>query len=201
MEVYIWLSMWTCKKLYCKLVPWLHWQNSQKGRVWFVHTEFNHWFSKHKLWKLQGGWRGTRGMGSHAFCWCVTFLVLLSISKVICLRPIWIGRQCRSLHIMCMYISCVGLCVHIFMNPMLSWFVCVFLRRFNVLCYASGFYMLLFLRQLFMMHVCVCVFVCVCVCVCLLVSVCVCVCVCVCVLLLFIGIVQRSWACLTLKAL
>ena len=37
-----------------------------------------------------------------------------------------------------------------------------FLRRFNVLCYASGFYMLLFLRQLFMMRVCVCVCVCVC---------------------------------------
>ena len=69
-----------------------------------------------------------------------------------------------------MYISCVTLYVHVFMNPMPSWFVCVFLRRFNVLCYASGFYMLLFLCQLFMMHVCVCV----------------------CVLLLFIGIVQRN---------
>ena len=32
-----------------------------------------------------------------------------------------------------------------------------FLRRFNVLRYASGFYMLLLLRQMFMMHVCVCV--------------------------------------------
>ena len=47
--------------------------------------------------------------------------------------------------IMCMYISCVGLCVHGFMNPLPSWFVCVFfLRCFNILCYASGFYMLLF---------------------------------------------------------
>ena len=64
--------------------------------------------------------------------------------------------------IMCMYISCVDLCVHVFMNPMLSWFVCVFLGRFNILCYASGFYMLLFLRQMFMMHACVCVCVCVC---------------------------------------
>ena len=53
---------------------------------------------------------------------------------------------------MCMYISCVGLCVHGFMNLLLSWFVCVFflcvflffLRCFNILCYASGFYMLLF---------------------------------------------------------
>ena len=36
-----------------------------------------------------------------------------------------------------------------------------FLRRFNVLCYASGFFML-FLRDVFMMHVCVCVCVCVC---------------------------------------
>ena len=49
--------------------------------------------------------------------------------------------------------------------------VCVFLRRFNISCYASGLYMLLFLRQMFMMRVCVCV------------------CVCVCV---FIGIVQRN---------
>ena len=62
-----------------------------------------------------------------------------------------------------MCISCVGLCVHVFMNRMPSSFVSVFLRRFNVLCYASGFYMLLFFRQLFMMHVCVCVSECACV--------------------------------------
>ena len=65
-----------------------------------------------------------------------------------------------------MYTSCVGLCVHVFMNPMPSLFVCAFLRRFNVLCYASDFYTLLFLRQLFMMHVSVCVRVRVCVCCC-----------------------------------
>ena len=41
-----------------------------------------------------------------------------------------------------------------------------FLRRFNVLCYASGFHMLFLFCQIFMMRVCVCV--------------------------LFIGIVQRS---------
>ena len=46
---------------------------------------------------------------------------------------------------------------------------CFFFRRFNVLCYASGFYMLLFLRQLFMMRVCVCVCASVCVCVCVVV--------------------------------
>ena len=57
--------------------------------------------------------------------------------------------------IMCMYISCVGLCVHRFMNPLPSSFVCCFffvlfcfvlffLRCFNILCYASGFYMLVF---------------------------------------------------------
>ena len=67
--------------------------------------------------------------------------------------------------VMCMHISCVDLCAHVFMNPMLSWPVCVFLRHFNILCYASDFYMLLFLRQTFMMHVCVCVCVCVCACV------------------------------------
>ena len=35
--------------------------------------------------------------------------------------------------------------------------LCVHLRRFTILCYASGFYMLIFLRQLFMMRSCVCV--------------------------------------------
>ena len=95
---------------------------------------------------------------------------------------------------------------------MYSWIRCqvdlyvFFLRRFNVLCYASGFVMLV-LRQLFMMHVCVCVCVCMCVCVCVCMCVsewvseranewvsecvcvcvyvcaCVCVCVCVCVVI------------------
>ena len=81
-------------------------------------------------------------------------------------------------------------------QPNADFAACVFLRRFNVLCYASGFYMLLFLHQLFMMRVCVCVCVCMCVCVCVCacvhVCVCACVCVCVCVLVLFIGIVQRN---------
>ena len=49
-----------------------------------------------------------------------------------------------------------------------------FLRCFNILCYASGFYMLLFFRQMFLMRARVCV--------------------------LFIGIVQRNWACLTWKS-
>ena len=35
--------------------------------------------------------------------------------------------------------------------------MCVFLRRFTILCYASGFCMSLFLCQLFMIRVCVCV--------------------------------------------
>ena len=43
-----------------------------------------------------------------------------------------------------------------------------FLRCFNIFCYASGFYMLLFFRQMFLMcaRACVCVCVCVYVCVC-----------------------------------
>ena len=48
------------------------------------------------------------------------------------------------------------------------------LRCFSILCYASGFYMLLFFRQMFLTRVRVCV--------------------------LFIGIVQRNWACLTWKS-
>ena len=45
-----------------------------------------------------------------------------------------------------MYISCMGLCVHGFMNQLPSSFVWVFffLRCFNILCYASSFYMLVF---------------------------------------------------------
>ena len=42
--------------------------------------------------------------------------------------------------IMCMHISCVDLCVHVFMNPMLSLPACVFLTPFNIY-YVSGFYM------------------------------------------------------------
>ena len=48
----------------------------------------------------------------------------------------------------------VSRCVHGFMNPMPSCFVCgffffFFFRSFNILCYASSFYMLLFVRQIF----------------------------------------------------
>ena len=34
--------------------------------------------------------------------------------------------------VMCMRISCVDLCVHVFMNSMLSLLTCVFLTRFNI---------------------------------------------------------------------
>ena len=51
-----------------------------------------------------------------------------------------------------------------------------FSRCFNILCYASGFYLLLFFRQMFLTgaRMCVCV--------------------------LFISIVQRNWACLTWRS-
>ena len=62
------------------------------------------------------------------------------------------------------------------------WVYCVMLQ---------AFFLLLFLCQMFMMHVCVCVCVCVCV------SVCVCF---FFLLLLFIDIVQRNLACLTWKS-
>ena len=54
----------------------------------------------------------------------------------------------------------------------------------NILCYATGFYMLLFFHQMFLT--------------CSRARARVCVCVCVCVL--FIGIVQCNWACLTWKS-
>ena len=53
-----------------------------------------------------------------------------------------------------------------------------FLRCFNILCYASGFYVLLFFRQMFLTRARARLSVCV----------------------LFIGIVQRNWACLTWKS-
>ena len=70
-------------------------------------------------------------------------------------------------HNMYVYISCVGLCVHVFMNPMPSRFVCIFsdvltycvmLQAF--ICYCS------YVSYLWCMCVCACVCVCVRVCVC-----------------------------------
>ena len=79
--------------------------------------------------------------------------------------------------LMCMYISCVSLCVHGFMNPLPSWFVCVFfsdvltycvmLQAF--ICYCSS-------SDVYDVRTCARVYV------------------------FFIGIVQRSWACLTWKS-
>ena len=131
---------------------------------------------------------------------CMSFSVCVCVCVCVCVRYTIYGYGSRCdvydamkwfFPIMCMYISCVGVYMY-------SWIQCrvdlsVFLRRFNVLCYASGFYMLLFLRHMFMMHACMCVCVCVCVCVCGC-------CCCCCLLLLFIGIVQRNWACLTWKS-
>ena len=35
--------------------------------------------------------------------------------------------------VMCiMHISCIGLCVHVFMNPIVSLLVCVFLMSFSI---------------------------------------------------------------------
>ena len=86
-------------------------------------------------------------------CVCVCDTLFMSMAAGVISMMLW---NCFP-PIMYMYISGVGLCVHVFMNPMPSWFVCVFLKCFNILCYASGFYMLLFLCQMFMMHVCMCV--------------------------------------------
>ena len=68
-----------------------------------------------------------------------------------------------------MHIYCVGLCVHGFMNPMPSWFVCVFFSLSDVLaycvmiqafiCYCS--FVRCFWRARARARVCVCVCVCV----------------------------------------
>ena len=77
--------------------------------------------------------------------------------------------------IMCMYISCVGLCVHGFINPLPSWFVCIFffsdvltycVMLLSFICYCSS-------SDVYDVRARVC---------------------------FFIGIVQRSWACLTWKS-
>ena len=80
-------------------------------------------------------------------CWCsLVWQILKSFWLQWCAAPKLSERS----------IGRAVLCVHGFMNPLPSWFVCgflllllfffvfFFLRCFNILCYASGFYMLLF---------------------------------------------------------
>ena len=66
----------------------------------------------------------------------------------------------------------------LFVCFLLFFFFSLSLKCFSILCYASGFYMLLFFRQMFLTRARTRMFVCV----------------------LFIGIVQRNWACLTWKS-
>ena len=70
--------------------------------------------------------------------------------------------------IMYMHISCVGLCVHGFMNPMPSWFVCVFFSPSDVLTYRvmlQALYAIVLSSDVFEARARVRVCVCVCVCV------------------------------------
>ena len=119
----------------------------------------------------------------------------LDIRKYIHIKKV---RDSRSL--MCMYISCVDLCVHVFMNLMLSWLACIFLRRFNILLCFRPLYVIVLTSNVYDAHTRMCACVCVCVCECVCMCVCVCVCVSVCVCVLFICIVQCNWACLTWKS-
>ena len=120
---------------------------------------------------------------------CSLSFVLVSCGHIsfptLTISVLYFNQNCSKWFypIMYMHISCVGLCVPGFMNLMPSWFVCVFfcfffLRCFSILCYASGFYMLLFFRQMFLTRARARAW----------------------VYVLFIGIVQRNWACLTWKS-
>ena len=98
----------------------------------------------------------------------VFFCVCLSVGGVCVICYLWIfiwqPAWCIWYYamifspIMCMYISCVDLCVHHESDAELIC-MCFFFRHFNILCYASVFYLLLFVHQMFMMHAraCVCV--------------------------------------------
>ena len=110
-------------------------------------------------------------------CVCVCVCVCMCVCVCVCVRYAIYGYGSR--HdvydamkfffplVMCMYISCVDLCVHVFMNLILSWLVCVFLRCFNILCIVLCFRLLCAIVLTSNVYdVCVCVYVCVCVCVC-----------------------------------
>ena len=43
-----------------------------------------------------------------------------------------IGCYEMIVSVMCVHISCIDMCVHVFMNPMLSLLVCVFLTSFSI---------------------------------------------------------------------
>ena len=95
---------------------------------------------------------------------------------------------------MCMYISCVGLCVHGFMNPLPSWFVCGF-----CVCVCVFFVVVVVVVVFFSDVLAYCIMLQAFICYCSssdVYDVRACARVCV----FFIGIVQRNWACLTWKS-
>ena len=134
----------------------------------FISQKNSMFLNFQKEAKNSSVWKASPLMFASVFFCYVVQLVCVCV-RVICYLWVWQPAWCIWCYeliffpVMWMYMSCLDLCVHVFMNPMLGWLVCVFLRRFNVLCYASGFYMLLFLHQVFMLCVCVCVCECECV--------------------------------------
>ena len=105
-----------------------------------------HLFEKHLSWYLQ--------VCSSVIVLCVCVCVCVCVRECVracvraCLRACVRACVCDTLvmgmaagmmymmlwndfpPITCMYISCVGLCVYVFMSPMPSWFVCVFSQTF-----------------------------------------------------------------------
>ena len=65
---------------------------------------------------------------------------------------------------MCMYISCVSLCVHVFMSQLICMCFSQMFQRI-VLCFRL-LYAIVLTSDVYDACVCVCVYVCVCVCVC-----------------------------------
>ena len=79
--------------------------------------------------------------------------------------------MCTWIHESDAELICIPVLLLLLLFGFFFFFFFFFFRCFNILCYASGFYMLLFFRQMFLTRA----------------RACVCVCVCV-----FIGIVQRN---------
>ena len=116
------------------------------------YRRLSKWPQNFKTWKGWENWaawfkRKKSKWPSFHLSWCLQVCSSVHVVQLVCVcvwyviyeygswRDVY-GAMIFSPSMMCMHISCVHLCVLVFMNPMLSWLICVFHRRFNILCYA-----------------------------------------------------------------
>ena len=135
----------------CKMARWSQMQKSYQNRdpendSWDWQCRSSDWspkicikrdFFAMKNWAL--GWYCLLMFASVFFCICRSAGVCVCACVCVC-DTIFMGMAAGVMYIwccemivsvMCMHISCVDLCVHVFMNPMQSW-LCVFLMHFNI---------------------------------------------------------------------